>query len=431
LNVFVLEKPDDKRGLLSGFRNPGCCLALIRRKRHHLLMTSETSPRLDDQFSFLLEADALKSVERSNVLMDHSRPENSAEHSWHIALYALVFAPLAPTDVSISRVIMMLILHDLVEIDVGDHPVHEATDWDEVTRLETLAAARIFGKLPADQARVFQDLWSEFADRTTPDAVFAHVMDHTQPLFQTLCADTVYPGHEPITRGILTTGRGVYLKDAFPAVYAHAWHLLGDPSIVDRTPVTDRLAFLTEADKLKSVLRATKLVDGSRYENSAEHSWHIMLYAWVLAEHAHVPIQIDRVIAMLLIHDLVEIDAGDNPIHGDVDHAAQEAAEQAAADRLFALLPPAQAIELRLLWDEFEAAHSDDALFAKAVDRVQSPLHNMANGGGSWRDYDVTLDQLDSRIGVPIHAGAPAAWTWVRAQIHQFYQFYQSNGMAP
>lgn len=391
-------------------------------------MTPDISPHLSAQFSFLLDADALKRVDRSNVLMDHSRPENSAEHSWHIALYALVFAPLAPRDVAISRVIMMLILHDLVEIDVGDHPVHEDTDWDEVARLETAAAERIFNQLPREQATVFLELWNEFAAHTTPDAVFAHMMDHTQPLFQALCADKLYPGHEPIVRAILTTGRGAYLRDTFPAVYNQAWHLLGEPAVGDRTSVTDRLAFLTEADKLKSVLRATKLVDGSRFENSAEHSWHIMLYAWVLAEHAAAPVQIDRVLSMLLIHDLVEIDAGDNPIHGNVDHAAQDAAEQAAADRIFELLPADQAQEFRAIWDEFEAAESDDALFAKAVDRTQSPLCNMANGGGSWRDYNVTLDQLDNRVGQPIQAGAPAVWTWLRVQIRQFYK---TNGMAP
>ena len=105
--------------------------------------------RLDAQFEFLLEADKLRQVERANLLLDCSRSENSAEHSWHLALYALVLAPLAGSDVQISRVIKMLLLHDLVEIDVGDHPIHEATDWHAVAQAEHLAAKRIFGLLPS------------------------------------------------------------------------------------------------------------------------------------------------------------------------------------------------------------------------------------------------------------------------------------------
>jgi len=128
-----------------------------------------------------------------------------------------------------------------------------------------------------------------------------------------------------------------------------------------------QIAFLREADKLKSVLRASRLIDDSRRENSAEHSWHIMLFALVLADQAYPDVQIDRVLKMLLLHDLVEIDAGDAPIHGAVDHVAMAAKEQAAADRLFALLPDDQAAEFRALWDEFEAATSADAKFAKAI----------------------------------------------------------------
>src|SRR5210317_808230 len=119
-----------------------------------------------------------------------------------------------------------------------------------------------------------------------------------------------------------------------------------------------QLAFLTEADKLKTVLRGTTLCDGSRRENSGEHSWHIALYAMVMAEHAIRPVNIDLVIKMLLIHDIVEIDAGDNPIHGNHDPAEMELIEQAAAERLFGLLPADQAGAFRALWDEFEAAET-------------------------------------------------------------------------
>jgi putative hydrolase of HD superfamily len=182
-----------------------------------------------------------------------------------------------------------------------------------------------------------------------------------------------------------------------------------------------QLAFLSEADKLKSTLRATTLCDGSRRENSGEHSWHIALYAMVMAEHANRPVNIDRVIKMLLIHDLVEIDAGDNPVHGDHDQAEIEAVEQAAADRIFGLLPQDQAAMFRALWDEFEAAQTDDAIFAKSIDRVQPVVANLETGGGTWPEYKVTAAQLQSRVGVKVQKGAPAIWVALKARIDDWF----------
>jgi len=182
-----------------------------------------------------------------------------------------------------------------------------------------------------------------------------------------------------------------------------------------------QLAFLTEADKLKSVLRGTTLCDGSRQENTGEHSWHIALYAMVMAEHANRPVNIDRVIKMLLIHDLVEIDAGDNPIHGNHDPAEMEAVEQAAADRIFGLLPDDQAIAFRALWDEFEAAETDDAIFAKSIDRVQPVVSNLETNGGTWPEYNVTAAQLQSRVGVKVQRGAPAIWDALKTRIDAWF----------
>lgn len=182
-----------------------------------------------------------------------------------------------------------------------------------------------------------------------------------------------------------------------------------------------QIAFLSEADKLKSILRASRLHDGSRLENSAEHSWHVMLYALVLADHADGDVQIDRVLKMLLLHDLVEIDAGDNPIHGHVDHTAVALQEQAAATRIFGLLPQDQGAEFRALWDEFEAAESPDAVFAKSIDRFQTPIGNLANGGGTWTEYNVSLEQLDARVGEPVKRGAPGLWAWLRPKLDHYF----------
>ena len=184
-----------------------------------------------------------------------------------------------------------------------------------------------------------------------------------------------------------------------------------------------QLAFLIEADRLKSVMRATTLCDGSRRENTGEHSWHIALYAMVMAEHANRPINIDRVIKMLLIHDLVEIDAGDVPIHSAAarDPAAQDAEEQAAADRIFGLLPQDQAASFRALWDEFEAAATDDAIFAKSIDRVQPVISNLEAGGASWIDYNVTQAQVEARVGDKVRKGAPAIWEALKARMDTWF----------
>ena len=194
--------------------------------------------------------------------------------------------------------------------------------------------------------------------------------------------------------------------------------------------MTDRLQaqfdFLNEADRLKSVLRATTLVDGSRRENSGEHSWHLALYAMTLADQAGPGVDLNRVIRMLLLHDLVEIDVGDVPIHskGGTAHASADtqAAEAKAADRIFGLLPEDQARAFRALWDEFEAAETPEAIFAKSLDRVQPVMANLMSGGGTWVEYDVTPDQLEARVGVKIARGAPRLWDWVRARAVPFIE---------
>ena len=171
-----------------------------------------------------------------------------------------------------------------------------------------------------------------------------------------------------------------------------------------------QLAFLREIDRLKSIVRLTPLIDRSRRENSAEHSWHLAMYALVLAEHAAGSVDVLRVVKMLLIHDIVEIDAGDVPFHVPATHVGQAERERLAAERLFGLLPDAQAVEFRELWFEFEAAETDDAKFAKALDRFQPMLHNAATEGGTWVECEVTLDQVKSRCRPPIERGSPALW---------------------
>ncbi|WP_375265808.1 HD family hydrolase [Planktotalea sp.] len=187
------------------------------------------------------------------------------------------------------------------------------------------------------------------------------------------------------------------------------------------TRIDAQMAFLNEADKLKNVIRATTLCDGSRHENSGEHSWHIALYALVLAEHAPDGVDINRVIKMLLLHDLVEIDAGDAPIFGNHDLAAMEADEAKAADRIFGLLPDDQSKELRTIWTEFEAATTPDAVFAKSLDRFQPPNQNLMSNGGSWTDYGVSYETIEARVGSKIERGAPTLWAWLAPKIKAWF----------
>jgi len=170
-----------------------------------------------------------------------------------------------------------------------------------------------------------------------------------------------------------------------------------------------QLRFLIEADCLKTVLRGSKISDGSRKENTAEHSWHLTLFATVLSEWAIAPIDVLRVTQMLIVHDLVEIDCGDTPLFDFAGAATQAAREKVAADRLFGLLPDDQGTALRALWDEFEAATTADAKFAKALDRLQPILLNHIVGGGTWIDYDVDETRERAMRG-RIEEGSPALW---------------------
>lgn len=165
--------------------------------------------------------------------------------------------------------------------------------------------------------------------------------------------------------------------------------------------LAERLRFITEIDKLKSIIRQTPLLDRSRKENDAEHSWHLAMMACVLADYADKDVDMLRVIRMLLIHDIVEIDAGDTFLYDTSAGAEQqEEKEMAAADRLFGLLPAPQAREFRALWDEFEAHESADAQFARSMDRLQPFLHNFLTQGMMWRQHGVHPDQVRERMSV-------------------------------
>lgn len=187
-------------------------------------------------------------------------------------------------------------------------------------------------------------------------------------------------------------------------------------------PATPRLAaqlaFLTEIDKLKLVQRRSPLMDSSRRENSAEHSWHVAMAAITLAEYAEAPVDVDRVVRMLLIHDIVEIDAGDTFAYDSQGRQDQASREEAAAARLYGLLPDDQVAEMQALWREFDARESAAARFAHAIDRLLPVLHNFATGGGAWRAHGVHRALVAQRMEA-LREPSPKLWTYVDALLDE------------
>jgi putative hydrolase of HD superfamily len=178
--------------------------------------------------------------------------------------------------------------------------------------------------------------------------------------------------------------------------------------------LAQQMRFVSEAGRLKGVLRQTPLTEPARRENSAEHSWHLAVMALVLADHAPPGTDLGRVIAMLLVHDLVEIDAGDLFLYAAAaQHARQEEAERAAADRIFALLPDGQAERVRALWDEFEERSTPEARFARALDRLQPMLDNVQAGGGTWAEHGITAEQVLPNVAL-IEDGSAALGGYAR-----------------
>ncbi len=176
--------------------------------------------------------------------------------------------------------------------------------------------------------------------------------------------------------------------------------------------------FLLQADKLKTVIRRNYISDGSKRENDAEHSWFFALAALVLAEHANATIDVSKVLAMAVLHDIVEVYAGDTFIYDEKAKESQEAKEKEAADKIFGILPEDQRSEFRSLWDEFEAGTSPEARYAKAIDRISAVILNHASGGKAWRENNVGYAQVYA-INQKINDGSTALWNYIGSLIDE------------
>ena len=189
--------------------------------------------------------------------------------------------------------------------------------------------------------------------------------------------------------------------------------------------------FVLEIDKLKGVLRKVKPLGEDRYENTAEHSWQIAVFALSLARTPGMSVDAERVVAMLLVHDIGEIDAGDKFVFAQDGWEERKAAELRAVERIFSLAPETIAKFLLDMWKEFDAGETQDARFAKAIDRSMPVLLNLSNGGGSWLENGISYERVCARVGPEIAAGCPELWNYVKRQLEAAKQkgfFAESQG---
>lgn len=179
-----------------------------------------------------------------------------------------------------------------------------------------------------------------------------------------------------------------------------------------------QLSFIMELDKVKQIMRQTYLADGSRKENDAEHSWHLTLMAFVLAEYANEPVDVCKLMKMVMLHDIIEIDAGDTYAYDTTGNASKRQRELRAADRIYRLLPEDQAAEYHSLWDEFEAMETPEAKFANTLDKLQPLLLNHASGGLSWREHGVKESQVRGR-NARTPEGSESLWQYASTLIEE------------
>jgi len=177
--------------------------------------------------------------------------------------------------------------------------------------------------------------------------------------------------------------------------------------------------FILELDKLKGVTRKVRPLGLDRYENSAEHSWQLALLAYSLAPHAGSPVDLDRVIRILLVHDIGEIDTGDTMVFVEEGLKERKAGELRAVTRIFGRLPEPQGTHLLALWREFEDAQTPEARFAHAVDRAMPVLLNLANQGQSWRENGISYERVVARVRPPVQAGCPALWDYLAPRLEE------------
>jgi putative hydrolase of HD superfamily len=187
---------------------------------------------------------------------------------------------------------------------------------------------------------------------------------------------------------------------------------------VDSDRLLKQVAFIKEIDKLKYIQRKTKLFDSDRRENDAEHSWHLAMMTIILAEHSNKPVDVLKVLKMVLIHDIVEIDAGDTFIYDTTKSHSNTDEELIAAKRIFGILPALQAKEFIAIWEEFEAGITEEARFARAMDRFEPLLQNASNKGGTWAEFNVPFQKVYEKKKA-INDGSSVIWDYAEDLLNE------------
>ena len=206
------------------------------------------------------------------------------------------------------------------------------------------------------------------------------------------------------------------------------YHLYGEKNLRNFTTdkkkdmntedLLNQIAFIKEIDKVKYIQRKTKLFNSDRNENDAEHSWHLALMAIVLAEHSNEPIDVLKVVKMVLIHDIVEIDAGDIFFYDSELNHDNTDEERLAANRIFGLLPQKQAQDFIAIWEEFEAGETNEAKFARSMDRLEPLLQNTSNNGGTWKEFDVPYSKVYKKKSI-MKEGSQTIWNYAEGLINE------------
>lgn len=353
--------------------------------------------------AFFAETDRLKETRRACWIYSERRHETVAEHVWHATLLALINRDLAPDNVDHNHVRDLLTVHDLVEVYAGDTSV-----WDENGNLtaadrEQAAGERLMRLLPPDSAvtHYIDSLWREFQDQQTINAQWARAIDSLHPMYNSWAPGAA--GHpQSLTPASYFSARKRIPLDRFPAVEETSWWLIDQAvtqglmpnegyapiAVAETSAMSARSRFITETDALKTVLRANHILAAERDESVAEHCWQTTLLALLWRDHLPADVDINRVMDLLVIHDLVEVYAGDIPIELVQDWDAVRAAEDAARIRLIDLLPDEFSRNLvGELIAEFLALETPSSRFARALDVIHPTLMTWGPGFHLHPDY--------------------------------------------
>jgi len=382
---------------------------------------------LHDRLAFFLATDALKEIHRANWIYSRQRHETVAEHSWHVLLLAMLLADAAPDGVDHDHVRDLLVVHDLVEVYAGDTPL-----WDDALQpgseeREMLAGERLMALLPADVAPRFDPLWREFQAQETEEARFARAIDTLHPVLMSWS-----PGGHGHSHGDITPARLFDRKRPTIEAYPHLWdcllhtvqgavscgmlppdHVVERGRIVHLSPESqeflDRLDFFLIADRLKEVRRANRIHTVSRYESVAEHSWHAILLSMLLQDIAPEGTDHSRVCALLVVHDLVEVYAGDTPLWNTELQGSETERELEAAYQLLGHLPKDVRDHFDALINEFLNQETGEARLARAIDSLHPLVMSWTEGGFGHPEHNFTPTWLIERKRPTIES-FPALW---------------------